>query len=314
MRNLLSIALLAVAAPVAAPLAAQNAALPFTVQESGRGFAKLDEALMAIRGQDATILIAPGTYHECAIQQAGHIVFRAARPGSVIFEQTACEGKAALVLRGAGSTVDGVVFRGFHVDDGNGAGIRIESGDLTVRNAMFLDSQEGILGGSGADMPITIDHTTFAELGQCDQSPRCAHSIYLETQGLVTVTHSRFERGNGGHYIKVRGPRVTIADNSFDDTGGHKTNYMIDLPNGATGLIRGNTFVQGRDKENWTGFIVVAAEAHDHSAAGLRIEGNTASLAPGETRSPAFVADYSHERLAIGDNRLGKGVRAFETR
>ena len=309
MRHILALAFLSLAAPVAA----QSAGGPFTVQ-GGQSFARLDEALMAIRGQDATIVIAPGTYHECAIQQAGHITFKAAVPGKVIFEQTACEGKAALVLRGTGSTVDGIVFRGFKVDDGNGAGIRIETGPLVVRNAMFLDSQEGILGGSGTDIPITIDHTTFSGLGQCDQSPSCAHSIYLETKGLVTVTNSRFERGHGGHYIKVRGPRVSITNNSFDDTAGHKTNYMIDLPNGATGLIQGNTFVQGRDKENWTGFIVVAAEVREQSAAGLRIEGNTASLAPGETRSPAFVADYSHERLAIGGNTLGKGVRAFETR
>jgi hypothetical protein len=44
------------------------------------------------------------------------------------------------------------------------------------------------------------------------------------------------------------------------------------------------------------------------------VEGNTASLAPGETRSPAFVADYSHERLAVGANKLGAGIRMFETR
>lgn len=309
MRHILALAFLSLAAPVAA----QSAGGPFAVQ-GGQSFARLDEALMAIRGQDATIVIAPGTYHECAIQQAGHITFKAAVPGQVIFEQTACEGKAALVLRGTGSTVDGIVFRGFKVDDGNGAGIRIESGPLVVRNSMFLDSQEGIIGGSGTNIPITIDHTTFSGLGQCDQSPSCAHSVYFETKGLVTITNSRFERGRGGHYVKVRGPRVSITNNSFDDTAGHKTNYMIDLPNGATGLIQGNTFVQGRDKENWTGFIVVAAEVREQSAAGLRIVGNTASLAPGETRSPAFVADYSHERLAVGDNRLGKGVRAFETR
>jgi len=47
---------------------------------------------------------------------------------------------------------------------------------------------------------------------------------------------------------------------------------------------------------------------------GLRVEGNVATLTPGETRSPAFVADYSHERLAVGANRLGTGVRMFETR
>ncbi|MFM9827712.1 MAG: right-handed parallel beta-helix repeat-containing protein, partial [Sphingomonas sp.] len=194
------------------------------------------------------------------------------------------------------------------------AGIRTEIGDLTVTNSMFLDSQEGILGGHPSGQRISIDHSTFAGLGQCDETPDCAHAIYLANRGQVTITNSRFERGRGGHYVKLRVPNVQITDNSFDDTRGHKTNYMIDLPEGAMGLITRNTFVQGRDKENWTGFVVVAAEAKTYRSTGLRVEGNTASLAPGETRSPAFVADLSHERLAVGENRLGKGVRAFEVR
>ncbi|MBC7052055.1 right-handed parallel beta-helix repeat-containing protein, partial [Salmonella enterica subsp. enterica serovar Enteritidis] len=79
------------------------------------------------------------------VQAGGHITFKAVTPGTAIFEGTTCEGKAAFVLRGQGSTVDGIVFRKMRVADGNGAGIRTEMGDLVVRNAMFLDSQEGIL-------------------------------------------------------------------------------------------------------------------------------------------------------------------------
>lgn len=303
-----------IALAIAAPAAAQQANAPFTVQETGQGFAKLDDALMSIRGQNATILIAPGTYRQCAIQQAGRITFQAVQPGSVIFDGVACEGKAALVLRGEGSVVDGIIFRNIRVPDGNGAGIRIELGDLTVRNAMFLDSQEGILGAQDAPRALTIDRSTFAGLGQCDETPDCAHSIYLATKGLVTITRSRFERGRGGHYVKLRAPRVSITDNSFDDSRGTKTNYMIDLPEGGTGIIANNTFVQGPQKENWTGFIVVAAEARKYRSAGLRVEGNTASLAPGQTKSPAFLADISHEQLALGTNTLGAGVRAFERR
>ncbi|WP_374146535.1 right-handed parallel beta-helix repeat-containing protein [Sphingomonas sp. 28-63-12] len=310
MRQLIALPLLALAMPAAA----QPSRAPFTVQQTGQGFAKLDDALMSIRGQDATILIAPGTYRQCAIQQAGRITFRAAEPGSVIFDGVACEGKAALVLRGEGSVVDGLIFRNIRVGDGNGAGIRIEIGDLTVLNSMFLDSQEGILGAQDAPRTIRIDRSTFAGLGQCDETPDCAHSVYVATRGQVTITRSRFERGRGGHYVKLRAPTVSITDNSFDDSEGRKTNYMIDLPEGATGLIANNSFVQGAHKENWTGFIVVAAEARKYRSAGLRVEGNTASLAPGQTKSPAFVADISHERLAVGANTLGKGIRAFEVR
>ncbi|MDB5704340.1 MAG: hypothetical protein JWN66_1456 [Sphingomonas bacterium] len=302
-----------IALALTVPAAAQRGA-PFTIAETGQGFATIDEAVQSVRMGTATILIAPGVYHQCTVQAGGVITFKAVEPGQAIFDGTTCEGKAAFVLRGQGSTVDGLVFRNMRVGDGNGAGVRTEMGNLTVTNSMFMDSQEGILGGEPIGQKIVIDHSTFAGLGQCDETPDCAHSIYLANKGSVTITNSRFERGTGGHYVKLRVPNVTIADNSFDDTSGRKTNYMIDLPEGSTGLITRNTFVQGRQKENWTGFVVVAAEARNYASTGLRVEGNVATLAPGETRSPAFVADYSHERLAVGANKLGAGVRPFETR
>src|SRR3546814_18795408 len=93
---------------------------------------------------------------------------------------------------------------------------------------MFVDSQEGILGGEPTGQRIVIDRSTFSGLGTCDAATDCAHSIYLANRGSVTITNSRFERGQGGHYVKLRSPRVSITDNSFDDSRGHKTNYMID--------------------------------------------------------------------------------------
>lgn len=294
-------------------LGAAPAPAPFTIAETGEGFPNLDAAVRAVGDRQATILIAPGTYNECAVQEAGVITFKAVQPGTAIFEKETCEDKAALVLRGHGSTVDGLVFRGYSVNDGNGAGIRIETGDLNVVNSMFLDSQEGILGGSPDGQKISIDRSTFSGLGQCDQSTNCAHSVYLINKGSVVITRSRFERGRGGHYVKLRTPNVRILDSSFDDSAGHNTNYMIDLCEGGTGLISRNIFVQGADKENGSALIVVAAEARTYSSAGLRIEDNEASMTPGAGGNPAFVADLSHQQLAIGANRLS-GMRAFEVR
>ncbi len=305
-------ALLALAL-IAAPAFAQSGK-PFTIVETGQGFDDLQEAVSSVRMGTATIRIAPGVYRQCAVQQGGRITFKAVEPGTAIFEKETCEDKAALVLRGQGSAVDGLVFRGYSVSDGNGAGIRAEMGDLTVTNSMFLDSQEGILGGEPTGQRITIDRSTFSGLGQCDEAVNCSHSIYLGNKGSVTITNSRFERGTGGHYVKLRAPNVTITDNSFDDTAGKKTNYMIDLPDGARGLIARNTFVQGKGKENGSGLIVVAAESKSFPSAGLRVEDNDARMAPGAASNPAFVADLSHERLAVGANRLGAGIRMFEVR
>lgn len=301
------------AVAVGAPAASQQVRAPFTVQETGEGYRTLEEALEKNRGRDFTVLIAPGVYKECAVQQAGRVTYKAIQPGTAIFEG-ACEGKATLVLRAGGSVVDGLVFRGIRVPDGNGAGIRIEIGDLVVKNAMFLDSQEGILGATADPANVTIDRSTFSGLGQCHETEDCAHSIYLGNSGTVTITNSRFERGQGGHYVKLRVPRVTITDNSFDDTAGNRTNYMIDLPEGGTGEIARNTFVQGTHKENWGGMIVVAAEQRKYRSAGLSVHDNVASLAPGQEKSPAFLANVSGERLAQGANKLGAGVRAYEVR
>src|SRR6185369_17419501 len=102
---------------------------------------------------------------------------------------------------------------------------------------------------------VTVEKSTFTRLGRCDRGLSCAHSIYVGDYGSLTVRRSRFEEGRGGHYIKTRAGRVKITDNSFDDSKGRTTNYMIDMSIGGTGLIARNWMVQGEDKENWSAFI-----------------------------------------------------------
>lgn len=301
-------------ASLSASASAQQAAAPFTVQESGAGFATLAQAVAAIGDGDGTILIAPGAYRQCAVQSAGRVAFVARRPGSAIFDGAVCEGKAALVLRGRAAAVDGIVFQNLRVPDGNGAGIRLEKGNLEVVNSLFRNSEEGILTADDPAAAIRIDKSTFQHLGRCDRDLSCAHSIYIGDYGRLSVTRSRFEKGDGGHYVKARAAHVEISGNSFDDSGGHLTNYMIDLPAGATGTISGNEMVQGRDKDNYSAFIAVAAEGKLRSSAGLSIGGNSASFAPGIERGSTFVADWSGDRLAIGANRLGAGIRASDRR
>jgi hypothetical protein len=310
----MKIRLAALAIAMAAPLSAQQTAAPFTVQETGRGFYRLDDAVKSIGGGDGTILIAPGRYKDCAIVESGRVAFRAVQAGTAVFDSGTCEGKAALVLRGRDAAVDGLVFQNMRVPDGNGAGIRLEKGPLTVLNTMFRDSEQGILSADDPRATIRVDRSTFSGLGSCANSAGCAHGLYIGRYGSLVVTNSRFERGTGGHYVKSRAAIVDVRDSSFDDTAGKGTNYMIDLSAGATGTISGNTFVQGKNKENHSAFVTVAPESRDNPSAGLTVTGNKASLAPGITWPTVFVADWSHEPLKIGPNQLGKGITAFETR
>ncbi len=89
---------------------------------------------------------------------------------------------------------------------------------------------------------------------------------------------------------------------------------MIDLSNGATGLIARNTFVQGRDKENYSALIMVAPEGAENGSHGLTIVDNDASLVPGLDRRTAFVADASGARIRIDNNRLASQIARFERR
>lgn len=310
-------AILAAAAVVAIPLTAlfaQQSSAPYTIVETGQTFTSLQQAVDAIGDGRGSIAISVGTHRQCAVQQAGVISYLAATPGEVIFDGVTCEDKAALVLRGRGAEVSGLTFQNMNVRDYNGAGIRLESGNLTVAQSWFRDSQQGILTASDPRSVMIIDHSTFSGLGTCEGSGGCAHSIYTGDYGQVRITNSRFERGQGGHYVKVRAGRVDIASSSFDDANGSQTNYMIDLPGGASGQISNNWFVQGRDKENYSAFIAVAAEGRDHSSAGLNVVSNTARFAPGVDRNSVFVADWSGEVSQISGNRIAPSLTMYEQR
>ena len=310
----LTLTALALAVIPLGALFAQGPARPFTVVETGQGYARLQQAVDAIGDRAGTIRIAAGRWRDCAVQTQGSVAYVGAVPGQSALDGGICEGKAALVLRGRSARIDGLIFSGLAVPDGNGAGIRLEHGDLAVGQSWFKDSQEGILSGDDPAASILIDKSTFTRLGTCEGPGGCAHSLYIGNYGALTVRRSRFEQGRGGHYLKSRAGRIELTDSSFDDSRGHATNYMIDLPEGATGTIAGNWFVQGRDKENYSAFVAVAAEGHSHSADGLTISGNDARLAPDVSRNTTFVADWSGDRVVVGENRLGIGLKRFEKR
>jgi hypothetical protein len=307
------ILLTALLASIAVPLSAQQQrSMPYRLAETGQSYGSLAQVVSRIGNGKGTIEVQPGTWRDCVVQEAGNITYRAITPGSAIFDGGVCEGKATLVLRGKSARVEGLIFQNIAVPDENGAGIRLERGDLTVINSLFRDSQQGILTGVDTSSQIVIDKSSFSGLGLCASD--CAHSIYIGDYGSLTVTRSRFERGQGGHYVKSRSAQVSITDSSFDDSNGNGTNYMIDLPGGASGEITRNIFVQGENKENWSTFIAIAAEGRSYSSAGLQIFDNSAKLAPGVSRNTWFVANWSRDRIPLGENRLGKGLTAYQQR
>ena len=292
---------------------AQNAT-PFKNAQTGRSYKSLQAAVDSIGTGQGTIVIAPGTYRQCAVQKSGVIAFRAVIPGQSILDGKICNKKAALVLRGQEARIDGMVFQNMRTPDSNGAGIRLEKGNLTVTRAVFRNSEQGISTLDDKAGEIRIDQSSFSGLGNCGKGLPCTHGIDIGVYRSLTVTKSRFERGNGGDYVKSRASAVTINDNAFDDSRGRNSAYMINLSVGAVGRIARNIFVHSRYGDMRRVFIAVAPDGRTQSSEALSINANEATLAQGDDKMAVFLADWSGDGIALGGNRLGRGIKPFEKR
>ena len=171
-----------------------------------------------------------------------------------------------LVAR-ANLTLDGIVLQGATVPARNGAGIRWEAGDLTVRNTEFIDNENGILGAKdNRNGTLLIERSRFIGNGSCD-GPGCAHGIYISGRTVrVVVRDSEFRNTNRGNHIQSRALVTHVINSTFDD-GDSPTSYSISLNDGGVGIITGNTIIQGPNAENEHS-IRLGDEGH------LLVEGN----------------------------------------
>lgn len=300
-----------VAGALAVPAAAQQGGDPFTIEETGKAYRTLQAAVDAISVK-GTILIAPGRYTGCAVQEKGVVTYKARQGGMVIFDGGVCEGKATLVLRGRGALVDGLTFTNISVEDRNGAGIRQERGDLVVLNSRFERSETSILTTDDHLLKTTIDKSQFSQLGRCVST--CSHSLYIGQIDRFQLTRSTFEQGYGGHYVKSRAREVLISENRIDDSQGRGTSYEIDLSEGAVGEVSRNVLIKGRAADNRCCMITVAPEGANNPSEGLKIVGNDASLGQGALYTTAFVANWSGETLAMSGNKVGPRVVLLQNR
>ncbi|WOK35612.1 right-handed parallel beta-helix repeat-containing protein [Sphingomonas sp. C3-2] len=286
-----------------------EAVLPFVHVETGIGHARLADAVAAIGAGEGTIRIAPGSYRDCAEQTAGTVRYQAQIPGQTIFDGTACPGGGVLVLAGQGAEVDGIIFQNIM---GDAAAIRLVRGGLTVRNAMFRNSARAIMAGADPAARIWIDRSSFAELGPCTGDGACGSALETSYYGTVIISRSAFEKGRQSHYVKTRALRVDITGSRFDDAEGQATGYLIDLPMGATGAIRSNSFVLGRSKAEAGGFVGVSTQSRDNVSDGLFITDNKAALAGDVPRILSFVQDASLQRVTVAGNELAPGILSRE--
>ena len=142
-------------------------------------------------------------------------------------------------------------------DGNNGAGIRHQGTNLTVRNCYFHDDQNGILGSPSVDGQgaVIIESSEFANNGAGDGY---SHNMYLNHYASFTLRYSYSHGAKVGHLVKTRALLNLVLFNRITDESGTTASYEIDAPNGGTTYIIGNLIEQADTSQNPT--IVAAGE------------------------------------------------------
>jgi len=210
------------------------------------------------------------------------------------------EGKGTWVVRGGSVTIENVEFVGARVEDANGAGIRLEAGQLLVRNCVFQDNQMGILTADGPGIRLAVERSEFAYTAR---SERYTHSLYAGAIGSLRLTGNYFHHGDRGHLLKSRARHNRIEYNRFTDEPGGQASYEINLPNGGRAELVGNVVQQSATsansviisygEEGYTGPLNELLVVHNTVVNDMKYGGTFVRVAPGASsvmiRNNAFI-------------------------
>ena len=155
------------------------------------------------------------------------------------------EGKATWVIKGGGTVVENIEFTGAAVGDKNGAGIRLEGKNLTVRNSYFHHNENGILTSWDVGT-VQVEHSEFGWNGHANGQ---AHNIYVGGTDKFILHASYMHHSVGGNLVKSRAAVNIITYNRISQETGDGS-YELDLSNGGQALVMGNVIQQGAESVN----------------------------------------------------------------
>lgn len=260
------------------------------------------ESALAAATDGATVRILPGVYRDGGILRANGVHVEA--EGAYLFG-AAWEEKASLVIKGSDTVIEGLRCSHIRVPDANGACIRAEGRNLTLRGVHFHDSQTGVLSGRTAGR-IVIENSTFERLGNRDGELGNAHGLYIGSIEEFVLRGSRVVASTGeGHEVKSRAATTIIEGCVIASLSG-RDSRQIDLPNGGDIVIRGNVLEKGPNSENHQviGIGMERGQGHgtDHERNQSLIENNTVLV---DRRGRSRLVGSKHVPAPVlRDNRI----------
>ena len=263
---------------------------------AGQQYTTIATAVAATHDGD-TVLVQAGTYLNDFFDVTTKITLKSVG-GLAVIDATAQpgNGKGAIVVDND-VTIDGFGVTGVTVGDGNGAGIRYDSGQMTIKNSVFWANQDGLLANGDPNGNILIENSEFSDNGAGDGY---THNIYVNGVASLTIQNSYFHDAQVGHEIKSRALVTTITGSRIQDNTTGSASYDIDLPDGGLATITNNTIEKGPNAQN-NFAIHYGGEGGPYAGSSLTISGNTIlSDKPGATlllNQTAITAQLTNNQI-----------------
>jgi hypothetical protein len=210
----------------------------------------LPSEIAPLVGDGDTVEIAAGLYRgDVAVWRADNLILRSSG-GHAVFEAAgrSAQDKAIWVIAGDNVLVDGIEFHNTAVRDRNGAGIRAEGRDLTIKNSVFAGNENGILTVDDTQSTIVITNSSFVGNGGNDGY---AHGLYIGRIKRFVFRDNYVYGTRDGHHVKSRAAINEIMYNALIDGRNGSSSYAIDLADAQSGIIMGNVIHQGGNAQNY---------------------------------------------------------------
>ena len=243
-------------AAVLAVGAAAGPAMAATLQVGpGKTYAKPCLAIAAAQAGDLIEVDAAGSYQgDTCAWATDNLTVRGVngRAKIDITGVTPNQQKGLFTISANNATIENFELSGAAISAGagnNGAGIRHQGTNLTVRGCYFHDNQNGILGAPATANTgtVLIESSEFASNGAGDGF---SHNMYIGNYAQFTLQYSYTHSSKVGHLVKSRAYTSLIRYNRITDDAGGTGSYEVNLPNGGTGYIIGNLIEQSSTTQN----------------------------------------------------------------
>jgi len=222
-------------------------------------------------------------------------------------------GKGTWVVQGNDIVIENVEMFGAKVPDKNGAALRLEGTNFTLRRAFIHDNENGILSGVNTASKIVIENSEFGHNGNGTGQ---THNLYIGNAGSLTFRFNFSHDADVGHNLKSRARINTIAYNRFSSTvpgqtgttASGKPSYEIDLPNAGTSYIVGNVIHQPAAHSN-SNLVSYGAEGASNPGHDLYVVNNT-FLNDDSARGTFVMIGAKVTKKALLQNNIFSGTGA----